>query len=204
MNIEESIKRAHSQKLYCCSDEALVQKQLEKLDLLFEYNHLKPSMQEEKQALLKRMFAEFGEGSYIETPFYSNWGGMNVRFGKNVYANFNLTIIDDTYVNVGDYVMFGPNVVLATGSHPNAPELRKKAVQFNAPIIIKDNAWIGANTCIMPGVTIGENSIIGAGSVVTKDIPANVIAVGNPCRVLREINDYDREYYFKGLKIDID
>ncbi len=203
MNLEETIKRAHNQQLYICSSEELVQLQLEKLDLLFEYNNLKPSMQKEKQALLKRMFAEIGEGCYIESPFHSNWAGMNVHFGKNVYANFNLTIVDDTHVYVGDSVMFGPNVVLATGSHPNDPDLRRKAAQFNAPITIKDNAWIGANVCVMPGVTIGENSIIGAGSVVTKDIPDNVIAVGNPCRVLREINETDKEFYFKGLKIDI-
>ncbi len=204
MNLEETIKRAHNQQLYICTSEELVELQLEKLDLLFEYNNLKPSKQEEKQALLKRMFAEIGEGCYIETPFHANWAGMNVHFGKGVYANFNLTIIDDTHVYVGDSVMFGPNVVLSTGSHPNNPELRKKGAQFNAVITIKDNAWIGANVCVMPGVTIGENSIIGAGSVVTKDVPDNVIAVGNPCRVLREINEQDKEYYFKGLKIDIE
>jgi len=149
------------------------------------------------------MFAEIGEGCYIEPPFHANWGGKHVHFGKNVYANFGLTMVDDTHIYVGDATMFGPNVVVATGGHPILPELREKAYQYNASVKIGRNCWIGAGAILVPGVTIGDNTVIGAGSVVTKDIPANVVAVGNPCRVMRKISDHDREYYFKDRKIKL-
>ena len=148
------------------------------------------------------MFAEIGENCYIEPPLHANWGGKHCHFGNNVYANFNLTMVDDTHIYVGDNTMLGPNVVIATAGHPVLPQLREKAYQFNMPVHIGKNCWLGAGVLVMPGVTIGDNSVIGAGSVVTKDIPANVVAVGNPCKVLREINDHDREYYFKDRKID--
>ena len=144
-----------------------------------------------------------GESCYIEPPLHANWG-IHTHFGDRVYANFGLTLVDDTDIYVGSYVMMGPNVVLATAGHPVCPELRRKQAQFNLPVHIGENVWLGAGVIVLPGVTIGENSVIGAGSVVTKDIPANVVAVGNPCRVLREITDRDREYYYKNRKIDID
>nr|WP_231474903.1 sugar O-acetyltransferase [Enterococcus saccharolyticus] len=193
----------HHQQLYCCTDESIGQEQIKHLDLLFAYNQLPPSKQTEKQALLKDMFAEIGDDCYIETPFHANWGGKFAHFGHHIYANFNLTLVDDTTIYVGDYVQFGPNVVLAAGTHPIDPESRKKQAQYNLPIHIKDNVWIGANTVVLPGVTIGENSVIGAGSVVTKNLPANVVAVGNPCRVLREINEHDRTFYNQEKRIDI-
>ena len=163
----------------------------------FEYNSLRPSETEKKAALLKEMFAEIGEDCYIETPFHANFGGAHVHFGKNVYANFNLTLVDDTHIYVGDYTMFGPNVTLATAGHPVLPELREKLYQFNLPIHIGRNCWLGAGVIVLPGVSIGDNSVIGAGSIVTKDIPSNVVALGNPCRVLRPISERDREYYTK-------
>ena len=171
--------------------------QQECLDKLFEYNSLRPSETEKKAALLKEMFAEIGEDCYIETPFHANFGGAHVHFGKNVYANFNLTLVDDTHIYVGDYTMFGPNVTLATAGHPVLPELREKLYQFNLPIHIGRNCWLGAGVIVLPGVSIGDNSVIGAGSIVTKDIPSNVVALGNPCRVLRPISERDREYYTK-------
>ena len=119
-----------------------------------------------------------------------------------MYANFNLTVVDDTHVYVGNDVLFAPNVVLATAGHPIDPELRKNDYQFNIPIRIGNNVWLGAGVIVMPGVTIGDNSVIGAGSVVTKDIPSGVVAHGTPCKVVREINDHDKEYYFKNRKID--
>ena len=121
---------------------------------------------------------------------------------RDVYANFNLTLVDDTDIFVGDSVMFGPNVTVATAGHPINPDLRRDVAQYNIPVHIGNNVWIGANSVILPGITIGDNSVIGAGSVVTKDIPANVVAVGNPCKVLREIGDHDKEYYYKTKKID--
>jgi galactoside O-acetyltransferase len=113
-----------------------------------------------------------------------------------------LTLVDDTHIYVGDYTMIGPNVTVATAGHPILPELREMAYQYNASVRIGRNCWIGAGVLILPGVTIGDNTVIGAGSVVTKDIPANVVAVGNPCRVLRPIGDRDRQYYFKDKPID--
>ena len=189
MDTQELLYKMHHGELYCADDPALAQAQTAALDKLFQYNQLPPSKQKEKQMLLKSMFASIGENCYIETPFHANWGGKFVHMGKNVYANFNLTLVDDSTITIGDYVQFGPNVVLAAGTHPIAPALRKQQAQYNLPITIKDNVWIGANSSVLPGVTIGENSVIGAGSVVTKDIPANVVAVGNPCRVLREITE---------------
>ena len=199
MDIREKL---HNGELYLPGDETLQREQIQCLDRLFAYNQLKPSDQEGKTALLKEMFAEIGEDCYIETPFHTNWGGRHVHFGSHIYANFNLTLVDDTHIYVGDYTQFGPNVVLATAGHPILPELREQLYQYNAPIRIGRNCWLGANVSVVPGVTIGDNVVIGAGSVVTKDIPSNVVAVGNPCRILREVNDRDREYYFKDRKIE--
>ena len=143
------------------------------------------------------MFAEIGENCYIEPPLHANWGGKHVHFGKNVYANFNLTLVDDTHIYVGDGTMLAPNVVLATAAHPILPELRKKQYQFNLPVHIGKNCWLGAGVIVLPGVHIGDDTVIGAGSVVTKDIPSGVVAVGNPCRVLRKISAHDRAFYYK-------
>lgn len=195
-------EKLHSGKVYYPSSEEIMTEQLGYLDKLYDFNMTRPSELPLREKMLKEMFAEIGENCYIEPPFHANWGGHHVHFGNNVYANFGLTMVDDTHIYVGDCTMFGPNVVVATAGHPINPELRAQAYQFNMPVHIGRNCWIGAGALIMPGVTIGDNSVIGAGSVVTKDIPANVVAVGNPCKVLREISDHDREYYYKNLKID--
>lgn len=191
----------HSGELYLPMDPDIMKQQFVCLDRLFRYNQLAPSQQAEKTALLKEMFAEIGEGCYIETPFYSNFGGRNVHFGKDIYANFNLTLVDDTHIYVGDNTMFGPGVTVATAGHPIQPELRRRGMQYNAPVHIGSNCWIGAGAIILPGVTIGDNTVIGAGSVVTKDIPANVVAVGNPCRVLRPVGERDDRYYYNDREI---
>lgn len=149
------------------------------------------------------MFAEIGENCYIEPPFRVNLSGKHVHFGNNVYANFNLTLVDDTHIYVGDNVMFCPNVIVVTAIYPIYPKLRVKQAQYNMPVIIGKNVWIGANVDILPNVKIGENTVIGAGSVVTKDIPDNVVAFGNPCKVIRKITENDKIYYFKDRKIDI-
>lgn len=141
-------EKLHSEELYYPMDDTIVEKQTACLELLYDYNATRPSETKKREELLRRMFAEIGEGCYIEPPFHANFGGHHVHFGKDVYANFNLTMVDDTHIYVGD------------------------------------------------------NTVVGAGSVVTKDLPANVVAVGNPCRVLREISEHDREYYFKDKRID--
>lgn len=204
MELREIIERQYGQKLYYCNDERLMEEQAKYLELLYDFNQTRPSEQQKRNELLKKMFNEIGENCYIEPPFRANWGGKNVHFGNDVYANFNLTLVDDGEIFVGDNVMFAPNVIVATATHPIHPELRKKQAQYNLSIYIGNNVWIGAGSIILPGVKIGNNSVIGAGSVVTKDIPANVVAVGNPCKVLREIDENDMKYYHKDMKIDIE
>lgn len=199
MNI---IEQMHSTNLYLPTGEDLLSRQAACMELMYEYNHTRPSQTKRRNELLKEMFAEIGEDCYIEPPFRANWGGHHVHFGKNVYANFNLTLVDDTHIYVGDYTMIGPNVTIASAGHPILPELREQALQYNVPVHIGKNCWLGAGVIVLPGITIGDNTVVGAGSVVTKDLPANVVAVGNPCRVLREINEHDRRYYYKDKPID--
>ncbi len=194
--------KLHTGELYLPGDEEIMRDQLKRLDRLYDFNRTRPTEMDKRQALMKEMFAEIGEGCYIEPPFYSNMGAGHVHFGKNIYCNFGVTMVDDTHIYVGDCTMFGPNVTVATAGHPILPELREKGYQYNAPVHIGRNCWIGAGVLIMPGITIGDNVVVGAGSVVTKNLPDNVIAVGNPCRVLREVNEHDREYYFKDKRID--
>ena len=179
--------------IYDPADPEIAAEQVPYLDRLWEFNQLKPSDLEAKTAYMKAVFAECGDNNYIELPFHANWGGSHTHWGSDIYANFGLTLVDDGHIFIGDRVLFGPNVTVATASHPVDPELRAKALQYNRDVYIGENVWIGANAVILPGVHIGKNSVIGAGSVVTKDIPENVVAVGNPCRVLREIGERDRD-----------
>ena len=195
-------EKMHSGDLYLPGNEEIMAEQFKCLEKLYDYNLTRPGEQKKREEMLKAMFAELGDGCYIEPPFHANWGGKHCHFGKGVYANFNLTLVDDTHIYVGDYTMFGPNVTIASAGHPILPELREKQYQYNFPVHIGRNCWIGAGVIIVPGVTVGDNTVIGAGSVVTRDIPDNVVAVGNPCRVLREIGERDKEYYFKNKKID--
>ena len=181
-------EKLHSGKIYDPNDPKIMAEQLKCLDRLYKFNRTKPFQYAKRTRLLKKMFADIGDGCYIEPPLHANWGGKHIHFGNGVYCNFGCTFVDDTHIYVGDHVLFGPNVVLATAAHPIAPQLREKGLQYNKPIRIGNNCWIGTGALIMPGVTIGDNTVIGAGSVVTKDIPSNVVAVGNPCKILREIS----------------
>jgi len=139
------------------------------------------------------MFAEIGDKCYIEPPLHANWGGLHVHFGNNIYANFNLTLVDDTHIYVGDNTMFGPNVTILTATHTTDPEYRKNELQYNLPVHIGKNCWICTGAIIFPGVTIGDNSVVGAGSIVTKDVPSGVLVVGNPAHILRELGEEDRK-----------
>ena len=196
-------EKMHSGDLYLPMGDEIMNEQLQCLEKQYEYNLTRPTEQKKREEMLKEMFAEIGTGCYIEPPLHANWAGKHVHFGKDVYANFGLTLVDDTHIYVGDNTMFGPNVVVATAGHPILPEIREQGYQYNMSVRIGKNCWLGAGVLVMPGVTIGDNSVIGAGSVVTKDIPANVIAVGNPCRVMREIGERDREFYFKDRRIKL-
>ncbi len=188
--------------IYDPLDEEIMKEQVTFQERLWEFNRLKPSDNEKKTRYMKEVFAECGEGNYIELPFNANWGGHHLHLGSGVYANFNLTLVDDGHIYVGDRVMFGPNVTISTANHPINAELRARSLQYNKDIHIGENAWIGAGVIILPGISIGKNTVIGAGSIVTKDIPDNVVAVGNPCRVLREVSDHDREFFYRDERID--
>ncbi|KZL42536.1 sugar O-acetyltransferase [Secundilactobacillus collinoides] len=196
------IEKMHSRALYNPSDPEISKIQLSCLERLYDFNQTRPSEGDKRHRLLHEMFAEIGERCYIEPPFHANFGGRHVHFGDDVYANFNLTLVDDTHIYVGNRTMFGPNVTIATAGHPILPELRAQGYQYNVPVSIGDNCWIGASVTILPGVTIGDNVVVGAGSVVTKDLPDNVVAYGDPCKAVRTVNAHDKAYYFKELKID--
>lgn len=133
----------------------------------------------------------FRKNCYIETPFYANWRGKNVHIGDNFYSNYNLMLVDDGEITIGNYVMIAPNVILCSATHQISPNLRANNIEYNLPVRIGNRVWIGANAIMMPGVTIGDNSIIGVGSIATKEISPDVIAFGNPCKVHRKITEQD-------------
>lgn len=202
--MDSNYKRMVEGRLYDPGDDEILSEQVSYLEDLYEFNATRPSEMEKRDALLHKMLGSCGEGCYIQPPFNANWGGKHLFFGRWIYANSNLTCVDDGNIYVGDCVMFGPNVTIATAGHPVEPKLRSVGIQYNADVHIGNNAWIGAGAIILPGVTIGDNAVIGAGSVVNKDIPANVVAVGNPCKVLREVNEQDQVTYFRGMKVDLE
>ena len=174
---------------YDPSDKEIMDEQVTYVRRLYDFNRLCPDDIEEKLRYMKEVFAECGDDNYIELPFRANWGGHHLHLGSNIYINFNLTLVDDGHIYIGDHTMLGPNVTIATANHPIEPEPRKKAHQYVRDVHIEENVWIGASVVIVPGVRIGRNSVIGAGSVVTKDIPENVVAYGNPCRVIRSVSE---------------
>ena len=194
-------EKIHSGMIYQPNDPTVLAEQLVYIDRLKAYNDLPHVPLAAREAMLPELFAEVGENCYIESPFYANWGGHHVHLGRNVYANFGLTLVDDTHIYIGDCTMLGPNVTIATAGHPIDPELRAQGLQYNMPVRIGKNCWLGAGVIVMPGVTIGDNTVIGAGSIVTRDIPSGVVAVGNPCRVLRQVGEHDREFYYKDKRI---
>lgn len=167
-----------------------------------EFNQLHPSKEEEADQLIRSILGNAGENIHMEPPFHCDYG-KNIEVGKNFYSNFNCTILDVGKVVIGDNVMFAPNVSIFTAGHPVHPDSRNSGYEYGIGVTIGDNVWIGGNVVINPGIAIGKNSVIGSGSVVTRDIPENVIAAGNPCKVIREITEEDRDYYFKDRRFDV-
>ena len=149
-----------------------------------------------RRELEEELFAEVGDDLFLECPVYANWG-CNTHWGSNCYANFNLTLVDDGEIFIGDHAMFGPNVTLVTTGHPIRPDLRLKSAQYSLPVHIGRNVWLGAGVSVMPGVSIGDNSVVGAHSLVTHDIPANTVAYGCPCKPVRPIGPHDERYYWR-------
>ena len=153
-------------------------------EILYDYNNLRPKELEKRKEIIRKLFRKTGEEFNIESPFFCDYG-FNITIGENFYANHNLVILDGAEVIFGDNVFIGPNVGIYTAGHPIDVELRNNGIEYAKTIKIGNNVWIGGNVCIMPGVTIGDNVTIGGGAVVTKDIPSNVTAFGNPCKVYK-------------------
>ena len=195
-------ERMEAGLIYDPGEPALMNEQFDCMAAMAAYNATRPDEQEKRRQLLPQMLADVGPDSYIEAPFYANWGGKHVHVGRQFYANFHLTVVDDGEVFIGDRVMIGPNVTIATAAHPIDPSLRARALQYNLPVHIGSDVWIGAGAIVLPGVTIGDGSVIGAGSVVSRDIPAGVVAFGTPCRVVRPIDEKDLTTYDHGKPID--
>lgn len=190
-------ERIASGKLFTDYCEGLPEDRIQAKRRMTAFNTTGPDDLEERLRLMKEIFGK-ETNAWIEPPFYFCYG-TNIEIGEGSYLNFNCNFVDDTKIIIGKKVMFGPAVTIATVGHPINPNLRE--YMYSNPVKIEDNCWIGASSTICPGVTIGENSVIGAGSVVTKDIPANSIAVGNPCKVLRSIDEHDMKYYYKDREI---
>ncbi|MGM9934990.1 MAG: sugar O-acetyltransferase [Clostridium sp.] len=170
---------------------------------IYEYNMCRPDKKEKMTKLIKSILGKTGQEIHIEQPFHCDYG-TNIEVGENFYSNYNCIMLDVGKITIGKNVMFAPNVSIYTAGHPVHPDSRNSGYEYGMPVTIGDNVWIGGSVVINPGVTIGNNVVIGSGSVVTKDIPDNVIAVGNPCRIIREITEEDRKYYYKNLEFDVD
>lgn len=163
-------------------------------DLCFEYNQIPPSQTGRQEALLRKLLGKTGEHFCITAPFWCDYGS-NIEIGENFYTNHNCTILDGAKVTFGDNVFIAPDCVFSTAGHPLDTEQRNRGLEYAYPITVGDNVWFGASVTVLPGVTIGSNTVIGAGSVVNRDIPDGVVAVGNPCRVLRKITEEDKKKY---------
>ena len=188
-------------KSYKSFDEELLGERQYAKEQIFEFNYVRPSEIEKRNEIIKKLFSKVSDNFFIEPPFRCDYG-YNISIGENFYTNYNCTILDCAKVTIGDNVLFSPNVSLFTAGHPIHFEPRNAGIEYAFPITIGNNVWIGGGVIVNPGITIGDNVVIGSGSVVTKDIPSNSIAVGNPCKVIREIIDEDKKYYFKNFKIE--
>ena len=183
--------------------DGLAEERLENKKRIYKYNNLPPEAEKEQEELIKEILGKTGENVHIEAPFHCDYG-YNIEVGENFFANYNLTVLDVGKVRIGKNAQIAPNVSIYTAGHPIHPDSRNSGYEYGIEVTIGDNVWIGGNVCIMPGVTVGDNVVIGAGSVVTKDIPDSVVAVGNPCRVVRAITDDDRDFYYRDRRFDVD
>ena len=183
--------------------DGLSEERLENKKKIFRFNNLAPDSIEEKDKHIKEILGKTGQNIHIEAPFHCDYG-YNIEVGENFFANYNFTVLDVGKVRIGTNAQIAPNVSIYTAGHPVHPDSRNSGYEYGISITIGDNVWIGGSVCILPGVTIGNNVVIGAGSVVTKDIPDNVIAAGNPCRIIRTITEEDRDTYYRDRKFDVD
>lgn len=170
---------------------------------IFRFNHLSPDRTEEIEATLRDILGAAGAGAWIEAPFHCDYG-KNIRVGKNFFANYNLTVLDVGQVKIGDNVLMGPNVSIYAVGHPIHPNARRSGYEYGQGVDIGSDVWLGGSVVILGGVTIGAGTVVAAGSVVTRDLPPNVVAAGNPCRVVRPITEADRDFYRRGCPFDVD
>ncbi len=199
MTMDERMKKGY---LWTDTGEYL-EEQARAKDLMYEFNHTRPSEQAKRDEIVKELFGSVGDPVWIMQPITTLARGKTVHIGAGTYINSGLTLIDDYEIHIGEECLLATNVTICTTGHPVHPELRPNGEMYSFPVKIGNGVWIGAGAVILPGVTIGDHAVIGAGSVVTKDIPANVVAVGNPCRVMREITDRDKEYYYHDRRVDM-
>lgn len=197
--MDNRYRRDHEMAYF--SDESVISEQLETKKAVKEYNAVMPFDMKKGMDCIARTGIKHKENIYFEPPFHCEYGN-HIEVGENFYANVNCIMLDVGKTTIGDNVLFGPNVSIYTAGHPIHPESRNSGYEYGIPVTIGSNVWIGGSCVILPGVSIGNNVVIGAGSVVTKDIPDNVCAAGNPCRVIREITDADRPFYFKDRRFD--
>lgn len=183
--------------------DGLPEERMENKKKIHEYNNYLPYEKEKINNMIQNILGKCGKNIHIEAPFHCDYG-KNIEIGDNFFANYNCTILDVGRVKIGDNVQFAPNVSIYTAGHPIHPDSRNSGYEYGIGIEIGNNTWLGGNVVVNPGVKIGENVVIGSGSVVTKDIPNNVIAVGNPCKVVREITEEDRKYYYKNKEFDLE
>lgn len=187
--------------LYDSSDRKMTKTRRRAKRLYSEYNRLPPKASKKRRKIIRKLFGKIGKKFLIEAPFYCDYG-KNIEIGNRFFSNMNLVILDGAKVKIGDNVMIAPNVGIYGTGHPFHVETRNRFIEYSFPVTIGNNVWIGGSTVILPGVAIGDNSVIGAGSVVTKDVPANTLAFGNPCRIIRTIDQEEaarKEKYFKTL-----
>lgn len=184
------LERMLSGKLYFAGDEVLSAARDRAKKLTWRYNQMDPTDYESRTAVLTELLGHLGEDSWIEPSFRCDYGA-HITLDNQVFINYDCIFLDVAPISIGNRVLIGPRTGLYTAGHPTAPEIRDTGLEFGLPIILEDSVWLGGNVVVCPGVTIGQGSIIAAGSVVTKDIPPHVIAAGNPCRVLRPITDAD-------------
>ena len=185
-----------------CLD-GLSEERLENKKKIYAYNQCQPDDEATIEQLIRSILGKAGAEVHIEAPFHCDYG-RNIEVGYFFFANYNCIILDVGKVIIGNNVQFAPNVSLYTAGHPIHPDSRNSGYEYGISITIGDNVWLGGNVVVNPGVHIGNNVVIGSGSIVTKDIPDNVIAIGNPCRIIREITEIDRKFYYKNHEFDID
>ncbi|MDD3347802.1 sugar O-acetyltransferase [Oscillibacter sp.] len=184
-------ERMRAGALYYAGDEALSAARLAAKELIWRYNATAPADWEGRTAILRQLLGHLGEESWIETPFRCDYGSQ-IRIGDHFFANYDCIFLDVASITIGDHVFFGPRVCLYTAGHPTVPEVRDLELEFGSPIVIGNSVWIGGNTVVLPGVSIGSGTVVAAGSVVTRDLPEDVLAAGNPCKVLRALTEGDR------------